>query len=282
MENSRREEGFFSSISGKSLYYRAWIPESPKWILLISHGLGEHGGRYEHMATFFCERGAAVFAPDHLGHGRSEGKRGHVPNFHYFALDLEQLRVELVSRMPDLPIVLFGHSMGGAAALDYALSFQERLTAVILSAPALGLRMKTPKLQVKAADFLARIFPSLTLDNKLSAEWLSHDPQVVEAYRNDPLVHPKISAALFTGMTAVARQCLQAADQLKLPVLVIFGGQDPIVSFDAVRSAFEKFSSSDKKLLFYEKDFHEVHNDLSRMQEFQEIWLWLKDKVNKS
>ncbi|MDZ7370180.1 MAG: lysophospholipase, partial [candidate division KSB1 bacterium] len=146
--------------------------------------------------------------------------------------------------------------------------------------PALGLRMKTPKLQVKAADFLTRVFPSLTLNNKLSAEWLSHDPEVVAAYRSDPLVHPKISAALFTGMMAVARQCLQTAAQLRLPVLVIFGGQDPIVSFDAVRCAFEKFSSSDKKLLFYEKDFHEVHNDLSKAQEFQEMWLWLQNKIN--
>ncbi len=274
----RVEEGTFTNSEGLAIFYRRRLPPQPKAALLISHGLGEHCGRYSHMAAYFVEHGVAVFALDHQGHGRSGGKRGHVRRFGDFSADLEQFRRMIEDEFPSLPVVLFGHSLGGLIAFDYALSFQQNIKALILSAPSLGLRMKVPAWQKKAAAALLPLMPSLTLNNGLDAAWLSHDPEVVNAYRTDPLVHPKISLSLYFGMTEAAERCLRSAAELKLPFLLIVGSEDPIVSYETAHEAFERIASIEKKEAVFPKTLHETHNDFVKQQEFETIRQWL-DKV---
>jgi alpha-beta hydrolase superfamily lysophospholipase len=170
--------------------------------------------------------------------------------------------------------------MGGAIAFDYALQHQQRLTALLLSAPALGVKMKIPVWQEKAANALANMIPSVTLNNGIDATWLSHDEAVVNAYRTDPLVHPKISASLFAGMINAGRRCNERAAELSLPTMMIFGGCDEIVSFDDAHQAFNKINSPDKQELVFENAKHEIHNDYDKEQEFDAMWQWLKTKMS--
>lgn len=278
---NRHLEGSLMSAAGISLYFQSWLPATnARAHMIIAHGLGEHSGRYGHVAGFFNQQGVAVFALDHIGHGKSGGKRGHVRGFSDFCRDLEELRLLITAQHGDKPLALFGHSMGGAIAFDYALQHQQKLSALLLSAPALGVKMKIQAWQEKAANALAHLLPTVTLNNGIDAAWLSHDEAVVKAYRTDPLVHPKISVSLFSGMINAGRRCNERASDLSLPTMMIFGGLDEIVSFDVAHQAFSKIKSPDKQELVFENAKHEIHNDRDKQNEFDAIWQWLKFKMS--
>jgi acylglycerol lipase len=281
MVQKKHLEGSFTGVEGVNLYYQSWLPAGePRALLLIAHGLGEHSGRYGHVADFFTDKGIAVFALDFQGHGKSGGKRGHVRDFKDFARDVEQLRQIVVAEYGNKPVFLFGHSMGGAIAFDYALDHQKDIAALVLSAPSLGIKMKIPAWQEKLARSIVGLVPSMTLNNGIDAAWLSHDEVVVSAYRNDPLVHPKVSLSLFLGMMSTGKRCVEQAGTLSLPTLLIFGGKDQIVDFDVAHQAFEKINSADKKEIIYENAFHEIHNDNDKFDELAAIWEWLKVKIS--
>lgn len=280
MVEKKHLEGSLTSVEGVNLFYQSWLPAGePRAYLLIAHGLGEHSGRYGHVADFFTDKGVAVFALDFPGHGKSGGKRGHVRDFKNFAQDVEQLRQIVLAKYGAKPVFLFGHSMGGLIAFDYALDYQQHLAALLLSAPSLGVKMKIPKWQAKLASALVSLVPSLTQNNGIDAAWLSHDEEVVNAYRNDPLVHPKVSLSLFLGMISTGKRCVEQAGALSLPTLLIFGNDDPIVSFEVAHQAFEKICSLDKKEIVYPDTLHESHNDFVKPDEFAAMWQWLEAKV---
>ena len=277
MDANHYFEGKLKNVDGLELFYRSWLPAAePRAHLLIAHGLGEHSGRYGHMAQFFNEKGVAVFAIDHVGHGRSGGKKGHVRAFGDFSRDLEQFRQFVIAQHGDKPLTLFGHSLGGIIAFDYALQHQQHLSALVLSAPALALKLKVPAWQKKAVRALVGVLPALTLNNGLDAAWLSHDLPVVNAYRTDPLVHPKISLTLFLGMVDVGRRCAERAAELKLPTMMIFGADDPIISYEFAHQSFEKLGSEHKQELVYPNTLHEIHNDFVKQDEFASVWQWLE------
>jgi alpha-beta hydrolase superfamily lysophospholipase len=280
MVQEKHFEDSFTGVEGVNLYYQSWLPAGePRAYLLIAHGLGEHSGRYGHVADFFTDKGVAVFALDFQGHGKSGGKRGHVRDFKNFARDVEQLRQIVVVEYGAKPVFLFGHSLGGLIAFDYALDHQSHLAALVLSAPTVGIKMKVPAWKEKLARSIVGLVPSLTLNNGLDAAWLSHDEDVVNAYRNDPLVHPKASLSLFLGMVSVGKRCAEQAATLSLPTMLVFGGQDQIVSFEPAHQAFLKINSADKKELIYENAFHEIHNDDDKFDELAAMWEWLKPKI---
>lgn len=270
-------EGKLANAEGVELFYRSWLPAGElRAHLLIAHGLGEHSGRYGHMAEFFNEKSVAVFAIDHVGHGRSGGKKGHVRAFGDFSRDLEQLRRLVIAQHGDKPLALFGHSLGGLIAFDYALTYQPHLSALLLSAPALALKLKVPEWQKKAVRALVGALPAMTLNNGLDAAWLSHDPLVVNAYRTDPLVHPKISLTLFLGMVDFGKRCAERAAELTLPTMMIFGADDPIISYEFAHKAFEKLASQNKQEWVYPNTLHEIHNDFVKQEEFAAVWQWLE------
>lgn len=267
--------------NGPQLFVHTWLPEhEPKAFLLVVHGLGEHGGRYAHLAEFFNNKDIAVWAPDHRGHGRTSGKRGHVNRLTDFVNDLERLRQHILNEHSPKPVFLMGHSMGGLIAFRYLLDHQDHIQAAILSAPAVGIKIDPPSWQKTVVSGLEKIVPGLTLDNGIDAAWLSHDAAVVEAYRNDPLVHPKISVRLFSEMDRTGKLCLQRAPEIKIPVMMIYGSEDKIIDGGKVHTAFERLSSSNKKELVIPNAFHEAHNEPNHQVEFEAIWTWLQPQLS--
>ena len=273
-ENNVRESTFVNQ-DGLTLFYRFWPPESDhRANLIIAHGLGEHCGRYAHVAHFFNQKGIGVFALDHQGHGRSEGKRGHVDQFDNFIRDLEALRQIGVDTGSERPTIFFGHSMGGLVLALYLLNDQNHCDAAILSAPAIAIKSMRPWLS-RVIAVAARLLPSVRTNNQIPASDLSHDPQVVKNYENDPLVHPLISFSLLDGMIKGGQRCRQDAHRIECPLMMVFGNEDRIVQITTAEEMFEKTSSSNKTFITFE-GFHEIHNEAVKEDEFAAMWNWLK------
>lgn len=180
---------------GLGLLTRHWECQAPIARVLIVHGLGEHSGRYEHVGAFLAEQGFAVSSYDHRGHGASGGDRIDVASFEEFIDDLEVVCGEMPT---DLPLVIYGHSMGGLIATSYAMSDRRQPALYVLSAPALAAEVPTAlRYAIRAAS---RLRPGMRLPNSIKGEQLSRDPAVGEKYFADPLVETKATARFGAAM----------------------------------------------------------------------------------
>jgi alpha-beta hydrolase superfamily lysophospholipase len=202
---------------------RSWAPQgAARASVVIVHGLGEHSGRYEHVGRGLAEAGFSVTAPDLRGFGRTEGKRAFVDDISTYLSDLDPILVSAAEA--GLPVVLLGHSLGGLIALRYA-QLRQGPDLLVLSAPAIDAEIPTAKRV--AAKLLRRILPGMSLPNGLTAEQLSRDPAVGEAYFGDPLVYTKTTAALGGAMLEAMADA--RADSVTMPTLIIHGADDSVV-----------------------------------------------------
>lgn len=241
--------------------------------VVVMHGLGEHSGRYRHVAKFFNERGLSVRCYDHRGHGRSQGARGDVINGDPMVQDAEIVIDDFAARFADPPL-LFGHSMGGLFAARFALSGLSPLRGLILSSPALGLRLSG----VDAA--LLRMFsatvPWLGVPSGLVSKFLSHDPKVVAAYKADPLVHGRVSARLLQSMLSSIEFCQSHAGSLSIPALIVAAGDDRLVDVEGAKRFFAQLPPKLAEMHIYQHLYHEIFNELNSSQPFADLSAWLE------
>ncbi|MDQ1813887.1 lysophospholipase [Massilia sp. CCM 9210] len=262
------------AADGTTLFVSDYLlPASPlRASVVIMHGLGEHSGRYRHLAAFFNECGLSVRCYDHRGHGRSQGKRGDVINGDPLLQDAEIVIDDFAARFR-LPPFLFGHSMGGLFAARFALSGVSPLRGLILSSPALGLRLS--RLQMLLLDVLHAVAPSLAVPNGLPPRWLSHDPKVVAAYEADPLVHGKISARLMRSMLRSVAYCQANAGKLAVPALLLAAGDDHLVDPAGVRRFAAHLPPGLAQLHVYDDLYHEIFNELDAARPLADLRAWL-------
>ena len=261
---------------GVRLFYRFWRAAQPRAVCLIAHGIAEHSGRYHHLAQALLEIGLSVWAPDHRGHGRSEGRRGDCETLDQLVEDLGQVAELARAEHPRLPQVLVGHSLGGLIALAYAVRHPETLRAVAASAPALKLAHPLPPLKVKAITALSRVAPLLALNNGVNPATLSHDARVVEAYRNDPLVHRVITARCAVALDRAMQESPRWAGQLKVPCLILQGGADEICDAQAVASFARSAPDGIVTFRRYEGLYHELFNEPEKGRVITDLCEWFR------
>ncbi len=243
--------------------------------VVIMHGLGEHGGRYRHVVRFFNDCGLSVRCYDHRGHGQSQGERGDVPNGEPILQDAE-IVIDDFSLQLNEPPFLFGHSMGGLFAAHFALSRKTPLRGLILSSPALAVRLSG--FQRKLLDLMYRVAPHFGVPNGLSPKYLSHDPAVVAAYKKDPLVHAKISARLLRSMLAAIAYCQSHASKLACPTLMVVAGDDRLVDASGSRNFFDSTPAGRARMHVYPDFYHEVLNEKDARQPFEDLRTWLDEQ----
>ena len=276
----KRSEGTFRGMDGLELYYQCWRPDGDaKAVLAIVHGVREYSGRYSGVADYLTARGYVVYAFDQRGHGRSPGQRGHINAWEEYRGDAEAFLAMIGQQEPNLPVFLMGHSMGALVALDYLLAHPEGLRGAIISGAVLQ-PIGVPKpYQLVVARFLSRIRPRLSTTSAFSGAAVSRDPEVVRAYDTDPLVFNKTSVRWGMEFLATIERVKPRSAEVTIPILMIHGGADPIVSADGSRDFFEKLGSPDKELKIYPGSYHEAHNDLDREQVVSDIGQWLDRHV---
>lgn len=263
------------------IFYRHWQAPAPRATVLLAHGLGEHSGRYGHVAESLAGRGISTLAPDHPGHGRSPGRRCHIAAFEAFYPALDALRDEIEASYPGLPCFLIGHSMGGLIAGNFLLTRQHRFAGAAFSAAAFALPRPPGAVATVINRVLAALIPTLGV-LQLDAGAVSRDAQVVRRYRQDPLVHGgKISAALLVALFAAMRALAAGRAALTLPVLVMHGDGDVMTPVSGSRHFHEGVSSADRSLRIYPGLYHEIFNEPERAQVLSELGEWLEARLLK-
>jgi len=185
------------TADGLDLKVRRWqADDAPhRWTFVVVHGLGEHSGRYQHLAEWFAPLGATVYAMDQRGHGLSGGPRGHAPSLNALLDDIDVAVMRARSESGG-PVVLVGHSFGGLIAIAYTLRHPDHVDRAVFSAPLLIPKVKVPAWKRPLTKVLPRLAPRLAVSNEVDPNLLSHDPEVARRYASDPLVHDRITGGL--------------------------------------------------------------------------------------
>ena len=279
----KHHDGFFRSVRDVNIYYQGWLPEDDiKAILLIVHGLAEHSGRYKNVVDHFVPRGYAVYALDHLGHGRSEGTRVYVERFSDYIETLKIYVDKVRAWQPGKPIFMVGHSLGGLIASMYLLDHQEDLRGAVLSGPSVKVSDSISPMTVALGRIFSTLMPKLGLV-QLDAEGISRDPTVVQAYLNDPLVHTgKTTARLAAEMLKAMQRVTEEANTITLPVMIVQGAEDKLVDPAGARMLYETVSSKDKTLEIYDGLYHEVFNEPEHAEVLHDVEVWLEAHLDSA
>ena len=274
----RQDEYAFTIPSGKTIHAQSWTPDgSARAAVALVHGFGEHVGRYPHVAERFTAAGFFFAGFDLPGHGKTDTRHGHAS----LPLLLEAVGghiEETRRRSPGVPLVLYGHSMGGALALRYCLERKPDLAAVIASSPLVRTFTPPPAIKAAAAKLLKAVLPGLILNNPLEPGALSRDPAVGEAAQKDPDCHNLVSARLGADLMENMRWLSSFKGAFPLPLLFMQGTADRIVNAEA-SLALAGNLQGDVTVKSWEGYYHELHNEPERNQVIDFMIDWLNRRV---
>lgn len=275
-----KQNKFELLVDATKLQGQYWCGESTNHVIILVHGMGEHYGRYEdYVIPALKSNHAAVIGFDQVGHGESEGKRGHCNSYEMLLESLELVIQKAVTLFPNIPIFLYAHSMGGNVALNYVLRKKTKITGVIASSPFLRLAFAPPSWKMIAGRLLQKIAPAFTLPLDLDTQALSKDPEEVQKYEEDLLVHNKVSPNFSFPIMEAGEWAIKNAHKLALPVLVMHGTSDRIIDHNG--SIDFAANSENVTLQLFEGGFHELHNDLEKEDVLKTVTTWINHQLNQ-
>jgi len=264
---------------GIAFYVQGWEPDhgKPRASIALIHGLGEHTSRYTHVGKVMTEAGYALAGFDLRGHGKSGGPRGHTSSLDAYMQDIRQFLELLRQRYPDIPHFLYGHSLGGLLTLTYAIQHGAGLKGVMVTSSALRSPLQKQKAKVAMAKILGSLLPAVTLPSGLDPMAISHDPDVVQKYIRDPLVHSSTSLGFGKAALKAVDLCFTRAKEFPAPLLMMHGTGDRI-AYSSGSEEFAKLVGSaggDVTLKLWDELYHEVHNEPEKAEVFRFMIEWL-------
>lgn len=270
----REEAGWPPDGCGSRSAYRLWLPTSPRALLVIVHGFGEHGGRYRVFAEALAHEGLCVAVPDLNGHGRSEGPRGHLGSIAVQVAVLQHMVQDVfLPASGQSRFVVFGHSFGGLVAILWALKDSSGVRRLIVQSPLLEAGFPIPRWKTTLATILAHCWPNLVFSTDLDQSALCRDDAVIRAYAEDPLVHALMSAGTYWSMTRTRNQVLAHAASLKPPTLMLYGSADRIISLEIAQRWFDRLSCVKRRVMF-DGCYHELHFEPVRQEVIALVREW--------
>ena len=275
-----RTEHTFDGVGGVRIVYDVWTPDvTPRAVVILSHGLGEHARRYDHVAARFGREGLVTYALDHRGHGRSGGKRVLLKDISEYTGDFDTLVGIAAKEHPGATRIVLGHSMGGGIVFAYGVEHPDNYDLMVLSGPAVAAQTAVSPLLARIAKAVGAIAPGLPMQ-ALDSSAVSRDPAVVNAYDTDPLVyHGKVPAGIGRALLLVGETMPQRAPALTAPLLVVHGSDDRLIPVDGSRQLVEAVGSSDVELKVYPGLYHEVFNEPERDQVLDDVVSWINARL---
>jgi alpha-beta hydrolase superfamily lysophospholipase len=275
-----RTEKHFDGVGGVRIVYDVWTPDvPPRAVVVLSHGLGEYARRYDHVAERFGQDGLVTYALDHRGHGRSDGKRMLVRDISEFTGDFDTLVGIAKREHPGLKCVVLGHSMGGGIVFAYGVERPDNYDLMVLSAPAVAAQDLVNPVMALAAKGLGVLLPGVPVQ-ELDVDAISRDPEVVAAYKNDPLVyHGKVPFGIGRALLQVGETMPQRAPALHAPLLVVHGSDDRLIPLAGSRRLIGCVGSTDVELKVYPGLYHEVFNEPEREQVLDDVVSWITKRL---
>jgi alpha-beta hydrolase superfamily lysophospholipase len=257
------------------LYYQCWRPaDAPRAAVALVHGLGGHGGIFDNVGEYLAARGHAVYALDLRGHGRSGGKRGCLGRWDDYRGDLHALVRRVRHTHPQTPLFLYGHSLGSAVTLEYALRHPQGLAGVIATGAPLG-QVSIAAWKMAIARFLSRVWPRFTLDGGIAAGDATRNKAAIARVDSDPLCHMRGSARLATEFNRTVAYLHAHAPELRVPLLMLHGSADSVAAPEGSAAFFSRVTAADKCRIVYPGGYHEVHNDLPADKALADVADWL-------
>jgi alpha-beta hydrolase superfamily lysophospholipase len=270
--------GTFDGIGGCKLLYKGWVPEgTTKAVMAIVHGVGEHIERYHNLVNTLVPAGYALVGYDQRGHGRSEGQRGHIDSWEQYRGDLGIFLKLAASLVPDLPLFLYGHSMGSLVVMDYIMRTPEGLRGAIISGTALDPKDAAPPLLVLVAKILSGIYPTFSMKTPLPGSALSRDSEVAKAYDDDPLVFRDRTPRWATENLKTIAWIKDHPEKVKLPILFVHGELDPLVSAEGAQQFYDRIGYPDKTIHIYPGGLHEPQNDINYPEVTADLEKWMSE-----
>lgn len=276
----KHKEGYFQNDQNQSIYYQYWLPDGKiKAYFLICIGLNEHSGRYQNVADFFTDHGIGVFGFDHIGHGKSDGIRSYVKEYSVLIDPILTCLDMINDQLPEAPIFLVGHSMGGNISTNFLIDHQDKIDGAILSGSLVTIPDYVTETTIKLGELFSRLLPKLRLIG-VDKEGLSKDPEVVRKYIADPLVYNGKSTVRLTnvineGINYIAEN----GSTITKPILLLHGGLDKLCEPDASIYLHNLVSSQNNKLIIYDELYHEIYNEPEQEMVFKDILSWVEEQL---
>ncbi|MCH7412578.1 lysophospholipase [Belliella sp. R4-6] len=276
-------ETTYTTHDNIKLFLQAWMPETPRAALLLVHGLGEHSSRYQYFAEILVASGIAVFTFDGRGHGKSSKPKptAYFSSHEDYLKDIDALLGKVKTFCADVPLFIFGHSIGGGLVAKYCIDYQPDLAGVILSSAALRPSDNISKFLIKVSSFVSFLTPKLKTF-KLDSSTISHDLEEVRKYNEDPLVYSDAIPArtgheLLRMMKGIKSNMLR----FKNPVLLIHGTADQLTDPIGSEEFFRKVTVEDKTYTRYEGLYHELINEYEKDKVIEDIRNWIDSRITK-
>jgi len=271
------EEYLWKSYDGIDLYARSWKGEDkPKAVICLVHGMGEHSGRYYHLGEFFANRNISVLAMDLRGHGQSMGKRGHTKDYQCLIQDIDILIEKAKEIFPDIPRLIYGHSLGGNLVLSYSFNRPHNNDPIIITSPWIKLSFEPARIKVLLAKMLGGLLPGFSQKTGLNPDHLSANPSIGADYVKDTLVHDKITVSMYLGILKAGSEILSRND-LGNSCLILHGTEDKITSWKASK----EFSSNNTtvEIKLWPDNYHELHNEDNRDDIMEYTYNWINSRI---
>ncbi|MDX8044570.1 alpha/beta hydrolase [Gracilibacillus sp. S3-1-1] len=275
---------FMKAPDGMELFYQTWSPSNPKAVIIIVHGAGEHSGRYVPLCKQCVAQNFAVVAPDLRGFGQSPGLRGHINTFQEYIDDLHTL-IQLVStRFSTLPIFLFGHSLGGLIVIRYSQVYKYDTKGVILSAPALALRVNVPYIGRKMLELSSKLIPTFSINPIKWQRILGRMEQLTpyipkqQTLQYDPYMTAEITPKWLAELLKNGMNALSDVGSFQYPILCVYDEQDPIIQPNIIQDFLKKIEVLDKKGLVFNDGFHHLLHADYHQTTIADIVNWMEHR----
>ena len=276
-----QKEMYWQSEDGIRIFAATWQPEeSPRGVISLIHGFGEHCLRYTPYISYFIEQRFAFVSFDLRGHGSTEGKQGTIQSYQHLLNDVDLCIAKSKELFPGIPHFIYGHSMGGNLVLNYLLRRKTSLDGAIVTSPWLGLTHEPNFIVRTMVKLLSPVFPNMTIDSGLDINQISSVKEEVEKYRTDPKVHGLISFRLFDAISKSGKWALANVQLLTIPVLMMHGEADQITSPKLSGAAAVRMPQLIEFKSWPEK-YHELHNEDIRSEVAKTVIDWLNRKLEK-
>jgi len=275
----KHEEFEVKNQEGRILSMQLWAPDDElSGVICFVHGIGEHINRYTHWAERSASKGYVFFGFDLCCSGKSEGKKGFFYSYDSILNDIGLLIEQAMLKFPGLPLILYGHSMGGNIVLNYGIRRKSNIRGIIATAPWLILKNKPGKIFLSTVRFLSKIAPNLIIDTSSSVnpDHISKDKDVVEQYIQDPMVHSKVSLKMAISLNDAAEYALKNASMLTVPLLLMHGSDDQITD-PAGSQIFFNANPQNFKLKIWDGLYHEIHNEPEKEEVFNFLIDWIQE-----
>lgn len=275
----KHSETAWNSVDGLKIFAQAWEPEGEiKAVVCLVHGIGEHTGRFEPVTKLFTKHGLVLFGADWRGHGRSEGKRGHVHSIEAVLDDTDILLDKARIKYPGKPLFLYGQSLGAIIVLYYGLVRNPAISGIIATSPALHSSLDEQPVKIAIAKILGSVFPSVTLHSGLNPDWLSRDKAIVQAYRDDPMVHYQISLGFAKILIRIRKWALDNSAGFPLPLLLMHGTHDKI-AYPSGSIDFSRPIGNNCTFIQWQGAYHELHNEPEKDEVIKTMTSWINGTI---